>query len=71
LKYDKHGRKIGPNDWQCPARQCGENNYSRRQECYKCKTAKPGQQEEKEDFSTQQDFGMVDGCPDNFVEMDA
>ena len=34
------GKPLGPNDWLCP--KCNGHNYSRREDCYKCKTAKPG-----------------------------
>lgn len=29
-------------DWICPNTQCGGNNFSKRVDCYKCKTVKPG-----------------------------
>lgn len=30
-----------PGDWTCPQSECGENNFSYREKCYKCDEAKP------------------------------
>merc|ERR1712150_121388 len=70
VKYDKRGRKIGPNDWLCPIEKCGENNYSRRTECFRCKQPKPGSAVQQDgEPETQEDFDKMDELGDSVLGM--